>query len=230
MDRPKIICHMMTSLDGKVTGSFLELPQARLAEQHYSSQHRAFGAQAFAAGRITMEQSYMDDEYPDLAPFLDATVPAGDYIADRDCPMYAIAFDRKGRIGWKHGYIKDDEEGYNGAHIIEVVTGDAQSTCLAYLRSIGVSYIYADTIDEAMHKLRKAFDIKLLLLEGGSELNAAFLAEDLVDEISLVQVPVLADTKSKALFQSSEVRACKLVSQEAKDDGTMLLRYSVIRS
>ena len=229
MDRPKIICHMMTSLDGKVTGSFLEQPQAKRGEAHYAEKHASFGAQAFACGRVTMEQTYMDDTYPDLAPFLDAPVPEGDFIADRNCAMYAIAFDRKGRIGWKTGYIEDEDPGYHGAHIIEVVTADAQSPCLAYLRSIGVSYIYADSIQEAMRKLRKQFGIRLLLLEGGSELNAAFLAEDLVDEISLVQVPVLSDAKAKPLFQTPDLRPCRLVSQEAAEDGTVMLRYGVIR-
>ena len=227
MDRPKIICHMLISLDGKVTGSFLEQPQAKAGEELYYRMHRDFGAQAFACGRITMEQSFTDDAYPDLAPFLDAPVPEGDFIADSGCPRYAVAFDRKGRIGWKSGYIQDEDEGYSGAHIVEVVTEDAKSPCRAYLRSIGVSYIYADTVLEAMQKLKSYFGIELLLLEGGSELNAAFLQEDLVDEISLVQVPVLADGKAKPLFQQPSMKPASLIACETQADGTLVLKYSL---
>jgi len=31
MDRPNIICHMTTSIDGKVTGDFLSVPESEAA-------------------------------------------------------------------------------------------------------------------------------------------------------------------------------------------------------
>ena len=227
MDRPKIICHMLTSMDGKVTGSFLQSPQAERACEHYYELHRSFDADAFACGRLTMEESFMDDAYPDLAPFVDAVVPAGDYIAEKHADRYAVAFDRKGRIGWKTGTLQDNDPGYDGAHIVEVVTSDAPKPCLAYLRSIGVSYILAETVTDALTKLKDRFGIRLLLLEGGSELNGSFLKEDLVDEISLVQAPVLADPKGKPLFSTACLKGAKLISSRAYEDGSIALRYEM---
>ena len=135
----------------------------------------------------------------------------------------------KGRIGWKSNTIQDDDPGYNGAHVIEVVTGDAPKPCLAYLRELGVSYLIADTVSEALDKLKDRFGISLLLLEGGSELNASFLREDLVDEICLVQAPVLAGPKDKPLFACTQMKTAKLLSSEAYEDGTVVMRYEMVR-
>ncbi|MCR4883805.1 MAG: dihydrofolate reductase family protein [Clostridiales bacterium] len=228
MDRPRIICHMLTSIDGKVTGSFLQSPKAQAGSVHYDELHRSFGADAFACGRLTMEENFMEDAYPDLAPYLDAVVPPGDYIAEKHADFYAVAFDRKGRMGWKSATIQDDNPGYNGAHIVEVVTADAPRPCLAYLRDLGISYILADTVSEALIKLKDRFGICLLLLEGGSELNGSFLREDLVDEISLVQIPVISDPKARPLFGSVLMREARLLSDEIYEDGCIALHYEVL--
>jgi|GEM_PF-2179859 len=47
MDRPYIICHMVTSLDGKVTGNFLGKDvHSGLIEDYYRI-HREYGADGF---------------------------------------------------------------------------------------------------------------------------------------------------------------------------------------
>lgn len=75
---------------------------------------------------------------------------------------------------------------------------------LAYYRKIGISYIFAgkDDIDinTALNKLYALFDIKVMLLEGGSIINGAFLRAGAVDNISQVIVPVVADKDDKPLF------------------------------
>ena len=67
--RPHVICHMTTSIDGKVTGKFLETPQGLMASDEYYRVHRDFHADAFACGRITMEGSFTGGWYPDLKLF-----------------------------------------------------------------------------------------------------------------------------------------------------------------
>ena len=58
LDRPYVVCHMSMSLDGKVTGDFLHLPECEAAVQGYYRIHREYGASAFACGRVTMEESF----------------------------------------------------------------------------------------------------------------------------------------------------------------------------
>lgn len=58
MDRPYIICHMVTSIDGKVTGKFLYSPQCEKATDYYYRLNRDYKADGFACGRVTMECPY----------------------------------------------------------------------------------------------------------------------------------------------------------------------------
>ena len=68
MDRPYIIFHMVTSLDGKVTGEFLKKSEYSKFIEDYYRIHREYGADGFLCGRVTMEGSF-----PQL------TVPYNDY-------------------------------------------------------------------------------------------------------------------------------------------------------
>lgn len=64
MDRPYIICHMVTSLDGKVTGDFLGRDaHSGLIEEYYRI-HREYGADGFLCGRVTMEGSFSQPPVP----------------------------------------------------------------------------------------------------------------------------------------------------------------------
>ena len=172
MERPYIICHMTTSIDGKVTGDFLAAPESAAAIEHYYQINRDFKTDGFACGRVTMEGSFTGGSAPDLSPFEDAKPWRGDYVADPTATYFAVSFDRRGRLGWKAGRISDEDPGYDNSHIIEVMCNDASDSYLAYLRSIGVSYIFAGEremdISLALKKLRQFFGIKTLLLEGGS--------------------------------------------------------------
>lgn len=68
---------------------------------------------------------------------------------------------------------------------------------LLYYRKIGVSYIFAGKndidINTVLNKLYDLFDIKVMLLEGGSIINGAFLFADAVDNVSQVIAPVIAN-------------------------------------
>lgn len=68
MYRPYIVCHMVTSVDGKVTGQFLESPHCEAATDIYFDLHRRYkeqGAGGFICGRVTMESSFTGGWYPD---------------------------------------------------------------------------------------------------------------------------------------------------------------------
>ena len=48
MKRPHIICHMVVSLDGKVTGDFLSAPECEKGTDIYYEINRNFAADAFS--------------------------------------------------------------------------------------------------------------------------------------------------------------------------------------
>ena len=142
---------------------------------------------------------------------------------------YAVSFDRLGNVGWKENIIHDFDEGYDNCHIIEVLTGKTPAEKIAYYKSIGVSYIFAgkDDIDInlALSKLYDLFQIKKLLLEGGSIINGAFLKAGCVDELSLIVTPVIADKDDKPLFCDSSVTDFEFVSSEKMADDSLWIRY-----
>ena len=222
--RPHVICHMVTSLDGKVTGEFLASPACAAATEVYYELNRNFKADAFACGSTTMISSFTFDFEPDLSPFQNAKLPREDHIADPTAKYFAVSFDRRGRVGWQESRIHDEDPGYDDAHIIEVLSPAVSDAFLAYLQSIGVSYVFYDTLPHVLEKLRTLFGIKLLLLEGGSKINGAFQRENLIDELSLVVAPVSASADDKPLFYDScsEAYILQNVSQTGQ---TVCLHY-----
>lgn len=208
MNRPYIICRMTTSLDGKVTGSFLHRPEhVRVSEVYYEI-NRNYKADAFACGRVTLEESFTGGWYPGLSEFEPAYSPM-DYLVDDVEDFFAVAFDPHGKLGWKSSRIidADEDHGYDKVQIIKVLTHQVSGQYLTYLRSMGIPYIFAgDTeidIEEALFKLKTYFGIDKLLLEGGSILNGAFQRAGVIDEQSLVVDPVVAGTGDKPLFMDS---------------------------
>lgn len=229
LERPYVICHMAMSLDGRVTGDFLRLPRCVPSVQVYYQINRDYQAGAFACGRVTMEESFTGGFRPDLAPFEGAVMPPMDHVADENASFFAVAFDRHGSLGWKSPHIEDDDPGYGGAHIIEVLCEGVPQAYLAYLASVGVSYIFAgkDELDLplALHKLKAIFGIRKLLLEGGSLINGAFQREDLVDELSLVLLPVTAFGQDRNLFDNGVMSAFRLDEARTFENSTVWLRY-----
>ena len=72
MYRPYIVCHMVTSIDGKVTGEFLSRPECEAATEIYYEMNREYKAQGsggFICGRVTMEGSFTGGWYPDLSEY-----------------------------------------------------------------------------------------------------------------------------------------------------------------
>lgn len=230
MNRPYVICHMLSSLDGKVTGDFLFRDECSLATELYYEINRDYGADAFACGRITMEGSFTGGYFPNLSKYDNLYSQKCDFVAKYDKKFFAVSFDPHARLGWKTSTIEDEDPGYGGAHIIEVLTEDIDPRFPQYLEDVGVSYIYAgkDSVDVqlALEKLYDIFGIQTLLLEGGSILNGAFLRAGAVDEISLVVAPVLASGEDKPIFMNSTITDMRLAGLDEKD-GILLLKYKI---
>ena len=227
--RPYIVCHMAMSIDGKVTGDFLTTERCATANEEYYRIHRESHADAVACGSVTMEESFTGGFSPNLSKYQKSFLPREDYVADKEATYYAVAFDRSGRLGWKESRIHDEDPGYDDAHIIEVLCEKVSDAYLAYLRDIGVSYIFAGrvaiNIGLAMEKLHELFGIEKLMLEGGSTINGAFQREGLFDELSLVQVPMIAGSKGKPLFFESKMEEYELDTVEQLSGGVNWLRY-----
>jgi len=142
----------------------------------------------------------------------------------------------RGKLWWDSSALADMDDGYNGAHIIEVLTQNVSDVLLAHLQKKGVSYLFGGNIelnlDIVVQKLKRLFGIERLLLEGGGIVNGSFLQEGLIDEISLVIVPE-AECSEKAVslfetgkYQSGNKALASFQLKEAKrlnNDGLRLI-------
>ena len=228
--RPYIICHMLTSIDGKVTGKFLDDKKIEHLIDEYYRIHSELGGNAFACGKNTLLEAFVKDNKVDLSKFKDAKVnKSEDYVYEKisECKYFAVSFDRKGSLNWASNTIKDDIPGYDNSHVIQVMTENVKDEYLAYLKSIGLSYIICgkDDIDInlCLEKLRLKFGIKLLLLEGGSLINGSFMKAGVIDEISLVQVPLNAEKDDKPLFYEGNIENFKLETVKPLKNGVYCL-------
>ena len=112
--------------------------------------------------------------------------------------------------------------------IIEVLTHRVSGRYLTYLQTLGIPYIFAgDTeidMEEALFKLKAYFGIQKLLLEGGSILNGAFQRAGVIDELSLVVAPIVAEAEDKPLFLNSNLENYVLEDVQYRN-GALWLNY-----
>ncbi len=233
MNRPYIICHMTTSIDGKVTGDFLFRSECTEATELYYEINRELKCDGYICGRVTMEGSFTDGYYPNLSEYAPVHHDHGfkmDFMLDDMSGFYAVAFDPKGRLGWKSNKIVDPDGdiGYDGAQIIEVLTEQVDERYLGYLEEMEIPYIFAGEteidVELALFKLKNIIGCERLLLEGGSIINGAFQRADAIDELSLVVAPVIADKHDKPLFMDSILSDFELVSAESVE-GNVVMKY-----
>src|SRR5580698_3536612 len=229
--KPYVVCHMITSLDGRIVSSRWNLSEEGRAE--YENTAATYEANAWMCGRITMA-GFARGVGP--APTTSSSaIPKTDYIAPHTQTSFAIAPDPSGKIFW-------DRADITGDHIVTVLTEKVSSDYLALLQSWKVSYLFGgrDALDLAivLDKLATKFDIATLLLEGGGKINGSMLRAGLIDELSLLVAPVAdGSSGSPALFDVLEPHTndrasarWKLRSMERRADDIIWLRYSIDRA
>jgi len=227
---------MLTSLDGKIIGDFLKEERATYFTDEYEKIHGRYGCKAWMCGRITMEEHFTFGHQLDLIEENIPTIPRTDYIANRDAKSFVIAVDPSGKLGWTENYISDWNDNRTKDHIVEVLTEQVSDAYLAHLKNIGISYIFGGTerlkFTVVVEKLKKLFSINELMLEGGGYLNGSFLNEGLIDELSLILVPIAdGSSNSVTLFETSAYLSNPkpvnffLKEVEKLDDGGLWMRY-----
>ena len=226
--RPYIICHMVSSVDGKIDGAALN---SVMADGEYEATGPKLKGDAWICGRTTMQQHFAQKN-PFVSVSKKPAEPRPVFVAHR-AKSYAISVDTLGKLRWSGGDL-------DGDHLICVVSEKAPEDYLDMLRQKEISYVVAgkSSVDlrKAVDQLGKYFGIRTLLLEGGGHINGAFLQAGLVDELSLLVVPgidgrhdiaAVFDGLSQAKKKAVPLR---LKSLERRRGDTLWLRYEVARS
>lgn len=224
---PYVICHMLSSVDGKIDGAAL---QAVTGSGEYEATGARLEGDAWICGRTTMQQHFAESG-SFVSTSRRAAGPQPVYVARR-AESYAIAVDTTGKLLWSGSEI-------DGDHLICVLSEQVPEDYLAMLRHKGISYVVsgADAVDlaQAVNLLGEHFGIRRLLLEGGGHINGAFLQAGLVDEVSLLLVPGIDGRHDiPAIFDGVSPKKntavpLRLKSIEQRENDTLWIRYEVVR-
>ncbi|MGM0216860.1 dihydrofolate reductase family protein [Enterococcus sp. AZ109] len=204
MKRPYLICHILSSIDGKINGKFMKAPLTGKFTKQYAVTRDAFKADAWAYGSLTTKE-FLNNRKLELSHPM-TIVPEGDFVAKTEAAMYFVSVDTEGEVPWESGTYK--KAGRPDSHVIEIVTEGTPKEYLSHLRSIGASYVIAgkECLDcrLAMEKLYQLFGIEKVLLCGGGGINWTFLQQGCIDELSLVIAPITdGGTDSITIFEQS---------------------------
>ena len=234
--RPRILCHMMMSIDGRLNVRRWTPPAAGIDAARlrglYDQTAAHFDADGWIVGRVTMEAFARGT----ARPVADVTaVPdiRSTHMGDRKGRDVAVAIDPSGKLHYGQDHAAGD-------HVIAVIGEQVSDAYLRELREDGVSYLFAGGDGRDLHRaldtLRRDFGIKTLLLEGGGHINGAFLKADLIDEISVLVYPGidgLAGVSSIFEYvgarddQPAAGRSLRHIATTALEGGMVWLRYQV---
>jgi riboflavin biosynthesis pyrimidine reductase len=227
--KPYVICHMVSSVDGRILGSRWR-PKGAGPAGLFERLHDQLEGDAWLVGRVTGREFAKKESYPQQAS---ESLPREPWIRVRDAAAYGVVLDAHGKIAWGRSDIGGDP-------IVVVLTEKVPDAHLAALRADGVSYIFAGAqeVDLALtlEVLNRELGIERLLIEGGGGANGAFLRAGLVDELSLAIVPAVDGAKgAPSIFDSSSeeagvsapVASMTLESSQVLDGGAIWLRYRV---
>jgi len=224
--KPHIVCHMMSSIDGHALTDGWDRPFKKRAGELYESLAQEFKFDAWICGRVTMQEISHGDDYP--RGLAKAAIPRAHHFAKRDAALYAVSIDPHGKVAWKSNVALD-------SHIVEVLTEAVADDYLAHLQSIGVSYIFGGKteldLERVLATLVSELGLKRLIVEGGPAVSGSFLNAGLVDELSVLILP-LVDGRGEhpASFEIAK-EAWKaptylsLSSAAVQDGGGVWLRY-----
>jgi len=228
--RPRVICHMAASIDGRIVVDGWPAPASEAVRRHYEQIHASYETEGWICGRVTMEPMAKRVRSDAEVGREHRGGPRDDFRAPGDFDSFAFAVDPSGRLAWESSDISGD-------HIVAILSNRVSDEYLASLREHGVSYLLAGSRDvdlaTALEKIGARFGVRTLMLEGGGRINGAMLRAGLVDEVSLVMAPV-ADGRmgTPAVFDGEgDVMPHRLTLEtvEQRGDGFLWLRYRVER-
>lgn len=229
---PKIICHIMSSVDGRLLTERWTEPFNGKSKGELMSVYAAIGrklnADAWMFGKNTLQEGYFPKKFhtSDKTP-LAHPIP---YLAHKTSSRLFVVIDPDADILYESSAVRGDR-------IVTVLPETAPAAYLEYLQQRDISYLFAgvkgDELNAAMKALAETFGVETLSLQGGGIIDGAFLQAGLIDELSLVVYPGIdGSASSPSIFEyigreqaPARGLSLELLSAETVQDGVVWLRY-----
>ncbi|GHO80586.1 hypothetical protein KSD_83570 [Ktedonobacter sp. SOSP1-85] len=138
---PKVICHMVSSIDGRLLVDRWTKPAAGIdgkrLNEYYNHIAQRFHADGWMVGRKTMEEYAKGTVREGEKPMIDLREP---FIGNRNGRDVAVVIDL-------HGKLHYGQDHADGDHIIAVLGENISDDYLAELYHDGVSYLFTVSKD-----------------------------------------------------------------------------------
>jgi riboflavin biosynthesis pyrimidine reductase len=225
--KPYVIFHMMSSIDGHALTDGWDRTFKKSAGERYEQLAQQFKFDAWICGRVTMQEIAHGDDYP--KGLATAVIPRTHRFALTDAACYAVAIDPHGKVAWKTNLALD-------SHVVAVVTEAVSDDYLAYLQSIDVSYLFGGKTEidlaQVIRILADELGTERLIVEGGPHVSGSFVNAGLVDEISVLVLPLIDGRgEHPASFEVTkdawvQPTYLTLTAAEIQPGGSVWLRYA----
>ena len=224
MKKPYIICHMMTSADGRIDCAMTA--QLDGVDEYYKTLDE-LNVPTTVSGRVTAELEMAE---PGVFKASDST-PYGKegFCKSTAAAGYEIVVDTHGKLLWP------DAAGMDKPYLI--ITGEqVPAEYLRYLESRHISWIACgkERIDlaRACEILAGEFGVERMGIVGGPAINTAFLDASLLQEVSLLIGPGIdGRTEMPSVFDGLSMEHplihLRLKDVQKFDSGAVWLRYTV---
>src|SRR5688500_14542372 len=112
--RPRVICHMMASIDGRIVTD--GWPVSDEGWQQYEEVHDGYEADGWLCGRVTMEQHFaIGVRAEEELARQHGGGPGEDFVAPGEHESFAFALDPRGRLLWGSADL-------DGDHIVAILS------------------------------------------------------------------------------------------------------------
>ena len=225
MKKPYIICHMMTSVDGRIDCAMT----SKLAGvDDYYATLAELNAPTTLSGRVTAQTEMSLDGV--FSADTHTPVKNDCFSKKADADGYEIVVDTKGTLLWP-----DDS---NSEKPVLIITSRAVSKeYLDYLDERNISWIVSgeNRIDlkNAVSVLAEEFGVERMAVVGGPTINTAFLEAGLLDEFSMLIGPGVdgrgvMPSVFDGLELNHDVIPLKLYDVAKFDSGAVWIRYKTL--
>lgn len=178
MEKPYIICHMMSSVDGRIDCAMTE--QLKGVEDYYETLAK-LNVDTTVSGKRTAElEMTLSGKY--VSKNLEIYGKEG-FSKKVDAKGYEVVVDSKGELLW-------EKENGDEKPLLIITSEQVTKEYLNYLDEQNISWIVCgkNTTDlvKASKTLYEEFHVERMAVVGGALINGAFLKAGLLDEVSIL--------------------------------------------
>ena len=225
MSKPYIICHMMTSLDGRIDCAMTS--KLKGVEDYYYSLDE-LDVPTTLSGRVTAElEMALPGKFES-----DTVTPNGKFTFSKkfDAEGYEIVVDTKGTLLW-------EEQSDCDKPLLIITSEGVSKEYLSYLDGKNISYISVGKgkidLEKACEVLNTEFGVERMGIVGGPRINTAFLEAGLLDEVSIllgvgIDGRAGMSTVFDGLDMQHDVTPLSLIDVTKFDSGALWIRYKTI--